>query len=408
MGQLRARVGGQWVDILGSGPSPLQSFGVVAKGTMVGVMVVPAAGVVTAVTQPLNFTPLVGRRYRITLMLRATRGATQVSVSIRDGSVGAAAISDVWFMTGGGFGALLTQFLIDGDGVNRNFLGCVSPTAANIEFYAELTSFFIIEDVGPNTSSPLGSAPIPVSPMQPLGIVAMGAMTNIGGAAIASNTIDVTQPLAFTAQIGRRYRLVCRCRAATGSAVYIYLRASGGPITTNDVYRVMNGTYDEINLEAIFDGNGVASTYKVTASSNGSAQIWTDQPNVSHFYIEDIGPNMTPAAPIPDTPPAWTAVGLAAPWSNIGGTSQSLQYRKIGDIVQIRGELRFTMPGGNPVAVLPVGFRPPGVVNFAIANRTTPTGALVGYVGIDGTLNISGLSANTDMGLGMITFSTTA
>jgi len=62
-------------------------------------------------------------------------------------------------------------------------------------------------------------------------------------------------------------------------------------------------------------------------------------------------------------PGAWTAVVFENGWSNYGSSFQSVEYRKHGDMVQVRG----AMKGGDPlvnVFTLPVGFRPPTKVVF--------------------------------------------
>lgn len=67
-------------------------------------------------------------------------------------------------------------------------------------------------------------------------------------------------------------------------------------------------------------------------------------------------------------PTAWTALSLANGWTNIGGGLAPMQYRKVGDVVQLRGVI---VPGSweIPFAQMPVGFRPPwGLIGQAIAS----------------------------------------
>jgi len=57
-------------------------------------------------------------------------------------------------------------------------------------------------------------------------------------------------------------------------------------------------------------------------------------------------------------PTAWTNASLANGWTNWGGNVQVLQYRKVGDIVYIRGGLKSPGPSGATViTTLPAGFR---------------------------------------------------
>ena len=63
-------------------------------------------------------------------------------------------------------------------------------------------------------------------------------------------------------------------------------------------------------------------------------------------------------------PTVWTNVTLQNGWTNVGG-QQAMQYRKIGDVVYLRGLI-----GGGTIpsifGLLPVGFRPPVSLSFAI------------------------------------------
>ena len=66
------------------------------------------------------------------------------------------------------------------------------------------------------------------------------------------------------------------------------------------------------------------------------------------------------------TPTAWTAVTFENSWVDFGaGSRQVCQYRKVGDMVQ----LRETMKSGTLAATaftLPVGFRPPDTLDVIV------------------------------------------
>jgi hypothetical protein len=57
-------------------------------------------------------------------------------------------------------------------------------------------------------------------------------------------------------------------------------------------------------------------------------------------------------------PSAWTAVTFQNSWVDFGATYQSVEYRKVNDLVEVRG---FMKSGTLAVTAftLPVGFRPP-------------------------------------------------
>ena len=65
-------------------------------------------------------------------------------------------------------------------------------------------------------------------------------------------------------------------------------------------------------------------------------------------------------------PEAWQALPFAANFSNLGG-NQACQFRKVGDMVQLRGAGAYSgSTSGVPVATLPVGYRPPNNVDYPV------------------------------------------
>jgi hypothetical protein len=87
-------------------------------------------------------------------------------------------------------------------------------------------------------------------------------------------------------------------------------------------------------------------------------------------------------SPIVDgrTPTAWTAPTLLNGWTNYSG--YVTQYRKIGDVVQIRGGVQGGTLGAN-IFVLPSGYRPPSQTQFPVSSYS-----VVGIITIDGSGNV--------------------
>lgn len=66
------------------------------------------------------------------------------------------------------------------------------------------------------------------------------------------------------------------------------------------------------------------------------------------------------------TPTAWTNVTFSGTWVNSGSGWQDVQYRKLGDMVQLRGSCTLgAAVSGTTIFTLPVGFRPPARLSFA-------------------------------------------
>jgi hypothetical protein len=80
------------------------------------------------------------------------------------------------------------------------------------------------------------------------------------------------------------------------------------------------------------------------------------------------GPPGPAGPPLTTTP--WTGLTYVNGWADYGAPFQPGQYRKVGDEVQVRGLVQ----GGTinaPIAVLPVGFRPPNDELFPCVENTT-------------------------------------
>jgi hypothetical protein len=74
---------------------------------------------------------------------------------------------------------------------------------------------------------------------------------------------------------------------------------------------------------------------------------------------------------------AWTAVTFTNSWVDLGGAFQTCQYRKVGDIVYVRGYMK-TGTINTAAFTLPSGFRPPASLEWS----TMSNGAL-GQIRVD-------------------------
>lgn len=67
-------------------------------------------------------------------------------------------------------------------------------------------------------------------------------------------------------------------------------------------------------------------------------------------------------------PSTWLALTLLNGWLNFPG-GQAIQYRKIGDIVYVRGQVKpGTIGAGTALFTLPVGFRPPTTIEVTLVH----------------------------------------
>lgn len=345
-------------------------WGVVATGTM-GTDQNVVAGQVLATLTALT---VAGRRYRFTFFIRAMsspgNGTFDVGLT-RDGT----SIRDAYVVNVTAYGNSMMSWLVDGDGATHTWQ-CVAAALGGSAINAYLSSpssHFEMEDVGPITKAavnPPAGQPQIATAGNALGIVALGAFTPpTAGFNIAANATVTVAALNFATVVGRRYRLVLFIRAAqadvTPAQVDVGFRgngaAGGAGLPNTDAWTTLSTNFGHIFYELIFDGIGGASVlYEAMLVPGTHIAVWLDLG--SYFYLEDIGPNQSPALPLPDTPPGWIPATLQNGWGNYGGGEISgwamTAYRKIGDEVQIRGLISGGTIG-QTAFTLPVGFRPP-------------------------------------------------
>jgi hypothetical protein len=72
------------------------------------------------------------------------------------------------------------------------------------------------------------------------------------------------------------------------------------------------------------------------------------------------------------TATSWANVSFENSWVNLGSGYQSAQYRKVGDIVYLRGSIK-DGSSGTTAFTLPANFRPPAHVQYATRGNVSGT-----------------------------------
>lgn len=100
-----------------------------------------------------------------------------------------------------------------------------------------------------------------------------------------------------------------------------------------------------------------------TGNRNGQP-IWVNSAGTNYYWD---GSAWVPSYSL-TTP--WQALSLQNGWGIFGGGYQIPQYRKQGDMVQVRGVLSIgTTTSGTVITTLPAGFRIPAIMQFvSVAN----------------------------------------
>jgi len=134
-------------------------------------------------------------------------------------------------------------------------------------------------------------------------------------------------------------------------SAYIGIVPGNGNVVINGAVSVSSGAYFAStstfhSARAIYINDGIAG--QVLVKTAGGYLDWKD------------GSALTGVSD-------WTAFPFAAGFSDLGGGWQAVQYRKIGDIVYLRGAIAkiSSFAVGDVLGTLPPGFRPPAPVSFA-------------------------------------------
>lgn len=65
----------------------------------------------------------------------------------------------------------------------------------------------------------------------------------------------------------------------------------------------------------------------------------------------------------------WTGFSFGSGWTNYGGGYQDAQYKKVGDLVFLRGHVKRTSGVSTTMATLPSGYRPVGYAEFIVTSN---------------------------------------
>lgn len=120
--------------------------------------------------------------------------------------------------------------------------------------------------------------------------------------------------------------------------------------TLGGIRAVTNPTRPTLNLKPHSD--------VILETDTGNAYVWD---GANWLFIFSVGSAIAPS---------WTNPTLLNSWANFGAPFQTAQYRKIGDMVQLRGLIAGGTLGTNAF-VLPSGFRPNAELIFASIQSST-------------------------------------
>ncbi len=211
-----------------------------------------------------------------------------------------------------------------------------------------------------------------------LGVVGVGTTLGQVSVPAGAGVTKVTGTLSVYLSTGRRYRVVYMMRAlAANGAVNIKLYDGGADTGYVDAWQTApTANYAMAFIETVVNGDNVQHSYEIGCTNSNGTTVYGSP--YTPFYVEDIGPNSTPAPPVPETPPAWTPLTLQNGWILEPTAGYNFAaYRKIGDIVTLRGTVQQSGTGGwSAPFTLPAGFRPPSALRVLVGAHRANVGGI--------------------------------
>ena len=151
--------------------------------------------------------------------------------------------------------------------------------------------------------------------------------------------------------------------------------------------------------------DGVGGSTNIAIMPVGNVGVGTTTPTSKL----DVAGDLTVSGNIIGSTP-WTSFPFAAGFQDYedghpGGGAQRVQYRKIGDIVYLRGAAHKTnhtaIPSGTIIGTLPVGFRAPAYLDFSTGNPAVAvfeiraSGDVASYNNVSEYQSLDGISFST-------------
>jgi len=255
-----------------------------------------------------------------------------------------------------------------GGGGDEVWVGADTPTDNNVELWYDTDEPNLYDQYDARWNSAWG--------------VVGQATTNTPQSGIGATKVDLTSiAVTFVPVSGRRYRAYFQSHFYANGAGVLDVDITDG---ANTAVAKFNGQVAAgwvpspvVITHAMSPPAGAAYTLKVRCSI--SASTVNSSPtgdNLTRLVVEDVGP-VSLSAPPAQPASVWTNVTYLNGWSGeSGGGSQPVQYRLVGDKVEVRGQAIRSAMAAAPVFNLPVGFRPPLSVRFMLGVHVTGAGGV--------------------------------
>jgi hypothetical protein len=162
----------------------------------------------------------------------------------------------------------------------------------------------------------------------------------------------------FTAIAGHTYLYQYKVTAqkdATAASIWAELRSASEAVVDSAFHSTIgaNQRFPLIGWAMETFSTTGSQTRKMNVNFNAGTVTVQPGADYSKLVVYDITTATMDGLATP-----WTGVTFQNGWVNFGGAYQTAQYRKVGDVVQVRGVIK-SGTVGSIAFTLPVGFRPP-------------------------------------------------
>ena len=215
-----------------------------------------------------------------------------------------------------------------------------------------------------------------------------------------NSTTDVTGlSVTFNAIAGHTYKTTVFINLQAGAAgagvFHTYIANASNGVLAASLMGLINNETKSTTPIIVETGLSGTTTRKAQVAlsfqaAGGTSMVVNDAARNAYIIVEDITP-----ATADGLATAWTAATFQNGWINYPA-AQPAQYRKLGDMVQVRGMIK-SGTYAQTALNLPVGFRPPNDMQFPLKEYGAGAGVFVVFPSGDLAIfeaGVSGVSIN--------------
>lgn len=164
-------------------------------------------------------------------------------------------------------------------------------------------------------------------------------------------------------------------------------------VDSNDTLTLVS-EYGNVSIKAAATLGSDSEAEYITVKAGGNVGIGQTSPS----YKLDVNGSFQ-ATSVGDT---WTGLSFGSGWTNYGSGYQDAQYKKVGDLVFLRGTVKRTSGSSTTIGTLPSGYRPASYNQHIVSSSGTfgqvdiaNTGVMFLIAGTSSLISLNGIFFST-------------